>query len=208
MDLQFYGANCISLTVGGARLVIDDTLAGMGGKSISKPGDITLYTSAHGTPPADSKLVIDRPGEYEVSDIAIHGIPARAHMDEDKQHSATIYKLMAKDLKILVTGHIFPKLNENELEQIGTIDVMIVPVGGNGYTLDPVGALELIKELEPKLVIPTYYGDDKLTFPMPAKTLDEALQGLGMEPKDRVNKLKIKPADFGEDMQLVILEKS
>jgi L-ascorbate metabolism protein UlaG (beta-lactamase superfamily) len=207
MDVQFYGANCISLSVGGARVLIDDTLEDMGGKNVTKPGDVTVYTGAHGPAPTDSKLVIDRPGEYEVSDVAITGIPARSHMDEEKQRSATMYKIVAKDLKILVTGHIFPKLNESELEQIGTIDVMIVPVGGNGYTLDPVGALELIKEIEPKIVIPTFYADAKLTYPMPAKTLDEALQGLGMEPKERTGKLKLKPADFGEDTALVVVEK-
>ncbi len=207
MDIQFYGANCIALTVGGARIVIDDTLADMGGKTVTKPGDVALFTQAHGAAIADTKLTIDRPGEYEVSDISVYGIPARSHMDEDKNHSATMYKLIAKDLRILVTGHIYPKLRESDLEQIGSIDVMIVPVGGNGYTIDPVGALELIKKVEPKMVIPTFYADSKLTYPVPAKTLDEALQGLGMEPKERTSKLKLKHGDFGDDTTLVIVEK-
>lgn len=208
MDVQFFGANCITIAAGGARVVIDDTLAQMGGKPVTKAGDIVLFTHGHQNTPADAKLVIDRPGEYEVSDISINGIQARSHMDEDKQRSATMYKITTKDLRVLVTGHIFPKLKESDFEKIGTIDVMIVPVGGNGYTLDPVGALELIKEIEPKLVIPTYYADDKLQFEMPAQTLDQALQGLGMEPKERTAKLKLKHGDLGEDTQLVILEKS
>ena len=208
MDVQFYGANCITVTIGNARVVIDDNLASLGGKSVTKPGDIALFTHAPETMPADVKLVIDRPGEYEASDISIYGVQARAHMDEDKQRSATMYKLIAKDLKLLVTGHVFPKLSESELEEIGTIDVVVIPVGGNGYTLDPVGALELIKELEPKLIIPTYYADDKLNFPMPAQTLEQALQGLGMEPKERTSKLKLKHSEFAEGMQLVVLEKS
>ncbi len=208
MDLQFYGANCISLAIGGARLVIDDTMADMGGKAVAKAGDVLLYTqAAHPVPPKGSKLVIDRPGEYEVSDISIYGIQMRSHMDEDKQRSATVFKLIVKDIRILITGHIFPKLKETDLEQIGTIDVMIVPVGGNGYTLDPTGALELVKEIEPKLIIPTYYADDTLTYPMPAQTLGQALQTLGMEPKERVNKLKLKPGDFDDTTQLMVLEK-
>ncbi len=208
MDIQFYGANCLTVSVGGARIIIDDTLAEMGGKTVTKAGDIALYTHAHGTPQAVTKLTIDRPGEYEVSDISIYGIPARAHMDEDKQHTATMYKLIAKDLRVLITGHIYPKLKESDLEQIGAIDVMIVPVGGNGYTTDPIGALELIKKVEPKLVIPTFYADDKLTFPVPAKTLEEALQGLGMEPKERTAKLKLKHGDLAsDDTQMIIVEK-
>ena len=208
MDVQFYGANCLAVTVGGARIVIDDTLADMGGKTVAKAGDVVLYTHAHGSAPEGVKLVIDQPGEYEVSDISIYGIQARGHMDEEKQRSATMYKLIAKDLRLLVTGHVFPKLKESQLEAIGTVDIMVVPVGGNGYTLDPVGALELIKEVEPKLVIPTYYADDKLSFPMPAQTLDQALTALGMEPKERTAKLKLKHGDLDETTQLVVLEKS
>lgn len=208
MDLQFYGANCVTVTVGGARIVVDDTLADMGGKSVTKPGDVVLYTHAHGGQPEGAKLVIDRPGEYEVSDISIYGIQARAHIDEDKQRSATMYKLIAKDLKLLITGHIHPKLKESDLEAIGTVDVLVVPVGGNGYTLDPVGALELIKEIEPKLVIPTFYTDPKLNFPVPAQTLEQALVALGMEPKDRTTKLKLKHGDLDDTTQLVVLEKS
>lgn len=208
MDVQFYGGNCIVLNVGGARLVIDDTLADMGAKTVTKAGDVALFTSVRETKPADVKLVIDMPGEYEVSDVSIYGIQTRAHMDEDKQKSAIMYKLIAKDLKVLVTGHIYPKLSESLLERIGLVDVMFVPVGGNGYTTDPVGALELIKEIEPKLVVPTYYADDKLSYPMPAQTLDQALQGLGMELKERTAKLKLKHADMPETAQLVVLEKS
>jgi len=213
MDVQFFGANCVTITVGNARIVIDDTLAAMGGKPVARPGDIVLSTQKISDDErlkraVDAKLLVDRPGEYEVSDISIYGIQARLHMDEDKQRTGTMYKLIAKDLRMLVTGHVFPKLKETELEQIGAIDVMVVPVGGNGYTLDPVGAMDLIKAIEPKLVIPTYYADDKLTFEVPAQTLDQALQALGFEVKERTGKLKLKSGDWGESTQLVVLERS
>ena len=207
MDVQFYGANCVTVSVGGARVVIDDTLNDMGGKPVLKPGDVVLYTQKHEVVPS-AKLFIDRAGEYEVADISIYGIQARAHMDEDKQRSAIMYKLIAKDVRLLVTGHIFPKLKESDLEKVGMVDVMVVPVGGNGYTLDPVGALELIKAIEPKLVIPTHYADDKLSFEMPAQTLDQAVQALGLEIKDRTGKLKLKAGDWASTAQLVVLEKS
>lgn len=208
MDIQYFGANCVAISTGNARIVIDDNLADLGGKSITKPGDVALFTAAHGAAQPEVKLSISMPGEYEASDISIYGIQARGHMDEDKQRNATMYKLIAKDLKILVTGHVFPKFKESDLEKIGTVDVMIVPVGGNGFTLDPTGALELIKEIEPKLVIPTYYDDPKLNYPMPAQTLEQALQTLAMEPKDRVAKLKLKHGDLADTTQLVVLEKS
>jgi len=212
MDVQFYGANCVSMNFGNARVVIDDTLAPMGGKAVTKPGDIVLFTAQSDVAPRsavkDAKLVVDMPGEYEVSDVSIYGIQARGHMDEDKQKRAVMYKLIAKDLRVLVCGHVFPKFSETLLEQIGMVDVMIVPVGGGGYTVDPIGAVQLIKEVEPKLVIPTYYADSSLKFEVPPQSLDQALQGLGMEPKERTSKLKLKHADLPETAQLVVVEKS
>ncbi len=191
------------------RVVVDDNLADLGGKAVTKQGDIALFTSAHGAAQQETKMTIDCPGEYETSDVSIYGIPVRAHIDEAKQKNNTMYKIVAHDVRVLVLGHVYPELSENQLEAIGTVDVLVVPVGGNGFTLDPVGATTLIKEIEPKLVIPVYYDDSGLKFPMPAQTLDQALQGLGMEPRERVSKLKIKPADLISDAtQLVVLEKA
>ena len=131
MDIQFYGANCLVLTTKQARLVIDDTIADIGGKSPAKAGDIALYTGAHADPAHHiPKVIIDQPGEYEVSGVSIYGIAARAHMDEEGKKSATMYKLVVEDLRILITGHIYPELSDVQLETIGMIDVMIVPVGG------------------------------------------------------------------------------
>ena len=206
MDIQFYGANCLTLSTKQARVTIDDNLSDLGGKSIAKAGDIALFTMAHPTPAQEAKIVIDQPGEYEVSGVSIYGIPVRAHIDESGKKTATMYKLLIDDLKILVTGHVYPELSDKELEQIGMIDVMIVPVGGNGYTLDSVGALKLIKKVEPKLVIPTHYDNSKLSFPVPQQPLADALRTLAMEPKETVSKLRVKSADLGDVTQLVVVE--
>ena len=206
MDIQFYGANCIALSTKQARVVVDDNLSDIGGKSVTKAGDIALFTMAHGEPTQEPKILIDQPGEYEVSGVSIYGIPARAHIDETSQRTATMYKLLTEDLKVLVVGHIYPELTDKQLEQIGMIDVMIVPVGGNGYTLDAVGALKLIKKIEPKMVIPTHYDNGKLSFPVPQQPLADALRALAMEPKETVSKLKVKPSELSEVTQLVVAE--
>lgn len=207
MDIQFHGANCITLASKNARVIIDDNIADLGGKEATKAGDISLYTMAHGDSKHEPKIIIDQPGEYEVSGVAIYAIAARAHIDEQSQRTATIYKLVTDDLRILITGHIYPELSDKQLEQIGMIDVMFVPVGGNGYTLDAVGALKLIKKVEPKLVIPTHFDDNSLNFPVPQQPLADALRALAMEPKETTAKLKLKPADLGDTTQLIVLEK-
>lgn len=211
MDLQFYGANAVTLNYKGTRVVVDDNLAELGKKSILKDEDIALYTGQHAAPAAKPKLLVDHPGEYEVSDISVIGVPARAHLDEDtKSKNSTIYKVTAGEINVLIVGHIYPDITEAQLEKLGKVDVMVVPVGGNGYTLDPIGALKLIKEVEPKLVIPTHYEAKDLNYPVPQQELPVALKELAMEPRETVAKLKLKAADFAESgaPQLVILEQS
>lgn len=206
MDIQFHGANCVTLTTKHARVVVDDNLADLGAKSVAKAGDVALFTTAHGDPTQPAKIVIDQPGEYEVSEVSIYGIAARAHMDEEGKNTATMYKLIADDQKILIVGHVYPELSDAQLETIGMVDVMFVPVGGNGYTLDSIGALKLIKKVEPKLVIPTHYDANGLSFVVPQQTLQDALKGLSMEPKETAAKLKLKLADLADTTQLMILE--
>ena len=207
MDLQFHGANCVSLTYKGQRVVIDDNLAELGAKSILKSDDVALFTSRHDAE-QPARLVLDSAGEYEVSDISIVGLSAQAHTEEKGLKGATIFKLVIGDIRVLITGHIYPELSESQLENIGIVDVLIVPVGGNGYTVDPVGALKLIKDIEPKLVIPTHFNDKALKFPVPQQELSQALKELGMEPRETTVKLRLKPGELSDVIQLVVIEKS
>lgn len=207
MEIQFYGANCVRLSGKKSNVIIDDNLDELGLKSVTKSGDIVLFTTQHTEPKADVKLVIDTPGEFEVSNVSIQGVAARAHMDEDKQKSAVIYRLVIEDIRVAVVGHIYPDLSEEQLEALGTVDVLVVPVGGNGYTLDPIGAAKVVKKIEPKLIIPTHYEDEAVKYEVPQQPLEEAVKAFGMEPKETVDKLKLKAAELGELTQLIILER-
>src|SRR3982751_1233675 len=183
MDVQVYGANCLVFNTKDLRVVVDDNLEALGAKSVARDGDLVLFTNRlQGATPKGAKMVIDMPGEYEVSNLSITGTPARAHLDEDeKSTNATMYKLVSGDTSYLVTGHVYPSLTDDELEALGLIDVLFVPVGGSGYTLDPIGALKLIKAIEPKLVIPTHYADASLKYEVPQQDLETALRELSME---------------------------
>ncbi|MFA5004218.1 MAG: MBL fold metallo-hydrolase [Candidatus Saccharimonadales bacterium] len=205
MDIQFYGANCIVLSSKQARVVIDDNLKELGGKSVTKEGDICLFTSSHSAV-EQAKIVINQPGEYEASGVSIFGLQAQAHMDEQGQKNTTMFKITFNDVRIVVTGHIFPKLSESALEAFGVVDVLFVPVGGNGYTLDGEGAMSIIKDIDPKLVIPTHYDNKSLHYPVPQQKLEDALKAITMEPRERVTKLQLKPGDLIDTAQLVIVE--
>lgn len=207
MDIQFHGANCLTLQTKKARVVIDDTLTEQGGKAVLKNDDVALFTGPHGVPKATTKLLIDHAGEYEVSGVSVYGIALRLHMDEASKKTNTAYKIIAGDIRIVVLGHVYPELTDRQLEAIGTVDVLAVPVGGNGFTTDAVGALKLIKKIEPKLVILTHYHDDSLKFEVPQQTLEQALTTLAMEPKETTDKLKLKHADLTEGTQLIVLNR-
>lgn len=207
MDIQLHGANCITINTKGARITIDDNLSDLGAKKISKIDDVALFTGAHGATEKDVRILIDQPGEYEVAGVAIYGIAARSHLDEEGKNSATMYKIIFDEMSVLVTGHIYPELSESQLEQIGTVDALLVPVGGNGYTLDAVGALKVIKEVEPKIIVPTHYDDKDLTYPVPQQTLEDAVKSLGMELKETTDKLRLKSGILENTTQLIVVKK-
>ncbi len=208
MEVQFFGANCIKINSKKFSVVIDDNLLKLGLKPITKKDDISLRTSQELIPaPGEVKFSADMPGEYEISGAIIHGVAARSHMDEEGKSSATIYTIEAEDTKIAVIGHIYPELSEEQLESIGMVDAAIVPVGGNGYTLDGAGALKVIKKIEPKIVIPTHFADKAINYEVPQAALTDALKGLAMEPSETVAKLKVAPTELSDSTKLIVLER-
>jgi len=81
---------------------------------------------------------VDGPGEYEVKGAMITGVPARLHIDEDG-HRGTAYSILMDGVNVVVTGNISGKLDEDQVENLGQVDVLVVPVGGTGLTLDAEG---------------------------------------------------------------------
>ncbi len=206
MDIQYYGANCVRITSKKANLVIDDNLVRHGLKSITQKDDIAFFTEL-GHEESVGRFVIDSPGEYEISEVSVRGIAARRHIDTEGL-AATIYSLKNGDLSIGVLGHIDGKLSDEQLEQIGVVDVLIVPVGGNGYTLDAVAAVKLIKDIEPKIVIPTHYEDAGVKYEVPQAELSKFLHEIGANEVEPVPVFKFKSSDLSDKTTVVVLERS
>lgn len=206
MELQFYGANCLRISTKKAQIVIDDNLEKLGLKSITKATDICLHTFKD-VQHHECLFEAEMPGEYEVSGVVIHGIGARSHMDEEGKKSATIYTITADEMKIAILGHIHPDLSDDQLEDIGLVDIAVVPVGNSGYTLDGLGALQVIKKIEPKVVIPTHYADKAVKYEVPQVELAEALKNLAMEPTETVDKYKPNKATWTDTAQLIVLNR-
>jgi L-ascorbate metabolism protein UlaG (beta-lactamase superfamily) len=206
VDLQYFGGNCVRITSKKFSIVVDDNLGQLGLKAVTKPTDISLRTTLE-IPQQPAAFTAELPGEYEISGAIIRGIAARSHMDEEGKQSAVVYTVEAEDARVGIIGHVFPSLSEDQLEQIGMLDVVLIPVGGNGYTLDGAGALSVIKQIEPKVVIPTHYADKSIKYEVPQQELTEAIKALGMEPLETAAKYKVRPGEPADTTKLVILER-
>ncbi len=206
MDIEFKGGNCVVIDAKKTSIVVDPKLDDFGFKNQDEKAAVQVLTQpAFGvtSPSAGDKLIIDGPGEYEVNDVSITGIAALAHIDpKGSSLNATIYRIEAGDISLAVLGHVHPDLSEEQLEHLGVVDILVVPVGGNGYTLDATGATKLIKAIEPKIVVPTSYDDPNAKYPVPQADLSVFLKETGVS-SEKVNKLKIKPGSLGESLSVV-----
>ncbi len=176
MEIEFFGANCFRIKTKKTVVVVDDDLSSLGGKSILNDKTPSLYTNhtiIDEKTASNSKLIIDGPGEFEVGNLTITGMQARAHTDTEDEYNATVYQLMADGRTITVLGHIHPDISSELTEFIAGTDVLVVPVGGNGFTLDPIGAAKVIKKAEPEVIIPSHYEVKGLKYEVPAQSLAE-----------------------------------
>ena len=205
MDIQFKGGNCLFISVKKNKIVIDDNLKALGLKQVTG-ADISLHSNTEIVPVSDDEtFAIDGPGEYEVKEISIKGIAARGHMDKKEEHNATIYRIVAQGIRFVSLGHIYPELSDEDLEAIGVVDVLVLPVGGNGFTMDAEGASKMVKAIEPKIVIPTHYQDKKVKYEVDQQPLDEFLEDLGAQP-ETTDKLSVKSKDLPEKLTVYKLD--
>ena len=186
-------------------VLIDDNLKEYGLSSVATAEDIAIFTIDKATK-NPHRFLIEGPGEYEISEVSVHGIPVQAHLDESGLR-ATMYSIHMLGFSIGILGHIHPSLSEEQLEKLGLLDVLIIPVGGNGFTLDAIGAASLVKKIEPKIVIPTHYADKDLSYEVPQAELDVFLTAMGASEPERTDTLKLKESELGEKTRVVILER-
>jgi len=154
------------------------------------------------------KKIIDGPGEYEIAGVSIIG--SRTYHDSKKgveRGKNTIYVIEMDDLRLVHLGDLGHRLSEDMLEELGEVDVLMIPVGGV-YTIGPGEAGEIVRDIEPAITIPMHYKTPGLnpdTFGE-LSSVDEFLKETGL-PVERIEKLSIKKSELGEEMKVVVLEK-
>ena len=202
MDITYLGAGSVKLAGRSLNVVCDPT-------GQAKADVVTL------SGPAESEagwvvpigaMQIDVPGEYEVKGAMITGIPARLHIDE-AGHRGTVFSILIDGVNVVITGNVSGKLDEDQVENLGQVDVLVVPVGGGGLTLDAEGAAAVIGQLEPGYVIPVHFDDGASRYAVPQAGVDKFLKEMGVHPEPE-SRLRVSAKETPEEMQVVVLNKS
>jgi len=199
-EIEYKGANCVVISTKKAKLIVDPKLSVVGLKDVSVKGSVELATEERFVVnDSDATLLIESPGEYGVAGFDIRGIAARRHIDSESQGLvSTIYRVEIGEARIGIVGNIDKKLSEEQLEKLGVLDILIVPIGGNGYTLDATDAASLVRSIDPKVVIPIHYADNSLKYEVPQDELKLFITELGVPvetvPKYKLKQLPIVPA--------------
>ena len=193
LEIEYKGGNGVIISTKKTTIVVDPKLSVVGLKDIKTNDEIELATEARfAVDNTDARIIIKSPGEYEVGDFTIRGIGAVRHLDADVgEKLSTIYRLETTEFRLAVIGNISSKLDDEQLESVGVVDILILPVGGNGYTLDAVSAAAIARQIEPKVVVPVHYSDKGLKYEVPQDDLDLFVKELGA-PHQTESKYKIK----------------
>lgn len=194
-DIEYKGGNCVVVTTKKTKLVVDPALSVLGLKDLDVNDQVSLATESRlSVKNSDAAVVIDGPGEYEARDFTIRGVAIHRYIDDPNgEKLSTMYRLEVGECSVGVLGNILPDLSEDQLESLGVIDILILPVGGGGYTLDATSAAAIVRNIDPKVVIPVHFADSGLKYETIQDSLSIFVKELGassVEPA--VAKYKIK----------------
>lgn len=178
-EIEYRGANCVVIKDKKVLIVVDPT-SNVSVKEAKNPDAVILATQDKFAPSEQeaNNFVIDIPGEYEHKDVSVRGAAVRAHIDESGEN-ATAYSVKIDNMRIAIIGHATAPIRDDDLENLGMIDIVIIPVGGGGYTLDARDAATIVRQLGPKVVIPTHFADDYIKYEVPQESVDEFVKEMG-----------------------------
>ncbi len=210
-EAEYKGANAIVFTTKKVRVVFDPNLSLAGAKNVSTKDSVEVITeSRFAVNEPTPRLLFEGPGEYEVGDVAITGVPARRHIDTEADgKESTLYRITVGDVVGVVIGNIDGRLSDDQYEAIGVVDFVVIPVGGGGYTLDATSAATIVRQLSPKVVIPVHYKDETLTYEVPQADVQDFVKELGANVVEAGLKWKLKNAgSLPENLTVVRIAKS
>jgi len=208
MTISWYGQSCFRIEAKEGSILIDPFSKEIGLRPPKIKDDIVLVTHEHMDHNAvedanPEAFIIRNPGEYEKQGVAIQGIKSFHDNKEGTERGPnTIYLIKAEEMTVCHLGDLGQnKVTDEQVEAIGDVDILMIPVGGH-YTIGSKEAVEVIGQIEPKIVIPMHYKVSGLGVPIdgPEKFIKE----LGLEP-EKVDKFKMAKKNLPTEEEKLVL---
>jgi L-ascorbate metabolism protein UlaG (beta-lactamase superfamily) len=210
IDITWLGHSCFRIKGKGVTLLTDPYDESIG-YSLGNP-EVNIVTSSHPHPGhgftsgvGGEPKIVRGPGEYEISNVFITGI-ATFHDAEKGQERGrnTVYLIEMEDIKLCHLGDLGHPLSAEQVEEIGSVELLMVPVGGFS-TIDAVTAAETVRLLQPGIVIPMHFQTEAVRFQLaPVERFLREMgikAGLAAQPR-----LSITRAGLSEETQVVVLD--
>lgn len=205
MEITWYGLSCFRLSERGRTTVITDPFSdSIGIPSPKIKGD--LVTISHDVPGHNyvegikgEPHILRGPGEYEVGGVFITGI---AMHDVVTGRSNVAYLFDFDNLTVLHLGDLSHVPDQSVVEELGTVNILLVPVGG-GLGIKAAQAAEVVALIEPYFVVPMHYGLPGMTFDLEPE--EKFLKAMGVSKVQESDTLKVSAADVPEQPQVVVL---
>jgi L-ascorbate metabolism protein UlaG (beta-lactamase superfamily) len=216
MEITFLGHSSFKIKTKTATVITDPFDPQMVGLKYSGvEGEIITVSHSHKDHNAVEKVggmkkVLEGPGEYEVMGVSVIGYPsfhdAKSGAERGKN---TVFVIEAEGLRIAHLGDLGHTLSDDLVNEIGSIDILMIPVGGK-FTIGPKEAVEIVGKIDPYFIIPMHYlepGLNAQTFEG-IEPVDAFLKEVGMTV-ERLPKFSLKKEDILEDQgsKVIILEK-
>lgn len=215
MQIIWKGQSCFQIIAtpnknGQVSIIIDPYDETIGLRPPKAEADIVLSTHSHHDHAnikaiSGNPFVITGPGEYEIKEIFIQGISSFHDDSSGKERGLnTIYTIEAEDMRLCHLGDLGQKeLVPEQVDAIGDIDILFIPVGGT-YTMGDKEAVKVLSQIEPKIIIPMHYAIPKLKLKLDG--VDKFLKAMGVKSLSAVQKLTIKKKDISsEEVKIIVL---
>lgn len=214
MEVVFLGHSSFRIKTRQGTIVTDPFDPGMVGLKFPKvTADIVTVSHQHNDHNQVSQIlgspkVVAGPGEYELAGISILGISSFHDQLNGRQRGEnTIYTIAADDLRVCHLGDLGHKLSDEQISQLGPVNILLVPVGGE-YTIDAKTAVEVVSQVEPNIVMPMHYQMPGLNPEVFGKleSVSDFIAEIGVEPR-RQPRYSIGTKDLPEELTVVVLER-
>jgi L-ascorbate metabolism protein UlaG (beta-lactamase superfamily) len=209
VKIRWFGHACFLLeSQDGTKIVTDPFDGSVGYKIPMVEADIVTVSHDHydhnyvegvqGDPE-----IMRSPGEYTIGGISIKGVPSfHDEVKGAKRGPNIIYTFNIDGIKVCHVGDLGHLLSKSQLEEIGEIDVLMIPVGGT-FTLDAEGAVAAIEQFSPKITIPMHFKTPAVS--MPIDPVDIFLEKMGQGEYLDSDTIEITTEDLGEEHRIIVL---